>query len=594
MLKPFVEALEQRQLLAVSLDPLGPVIIPGGKSVIVPINATTTGTSVKYTLTTSSTSIKATLLTGLKFVQMNVSIDGVAQAPLILALFAKHTPKTVAHIEALVRSGFYDNKAFHRIIPGFMAQGGGKGDGPAAPQVDDEFYSSLIFSGKHLLAMANHNGSNEYGQPDGTVSDTNTSEFFITADKTRWLDFKHTIFGALISGAATFDAMMAAGTAGGAPTKSVVITSATMISNAADGVILLKAPTGASGTVSVTATDSLGAKTKRTFAASGVADTFNVPPFLGPLPKTISTFKNVPVQFVATATDVDGPTPYISGYASKGNLQQSGNAFTYTPPADFSGTDEILIGVWRSSEPQTDQFGQTVYDGEGEVVYRHIFDTQRLTVNVSAAAFATKSSTGVLTISGTSLHDVIRLSLNSAKTTLYSYLNGKRLSFAYSGIKSVSVISGDGNDSIIVASTITRPTTLSGGAGNDTIEGGSGRDLVRGGDGNDSINGAAGSDILYGDAGDDRIWGGSGNDSILGGVGSDWVDAGSGNDTVKGGDGNDYLIGGSGYDRLYGEGGNDALLARDSAKDTLSGGAGTDVGKWDSTDRRLDSLGILK
>ena len=108
-------------------------------------------------------------------------------------LFAKDAPKTVNNFVVLARDGFYDNLIFHRIIKDFMIQGGdpeGTGMGGPGYQFEDEFNENKLVRG--VLAMAN-SGAN-----------TNGSQFFIvTADKTEWLDGKHTAFGKIISGLET-------------------------------------------------------------------------------------------------------------------------------------------------------------------------------------------------------------------------------------------------------------------------------------------------------------------------------------------------------------------------------------------------------
>ena len=84
------------------------------------------------------------------------------------------------------RRGYYDGTIFHRIIPGFMIQGGdplGTGTGGPGYRFDDEPHPELTFDKPYLLAMANA-GPN-----------TNGSQFFITVAPTTWLNFKHTIFG---------------------------------------------------------------------------------------------------------------------------------------------------------------------------------------------------------------------------------------------------------------------------------------------------------------------------------------------------------------------------------------------------------------
>ena len=113
-------------------------------------------------------------------------------------LFPNHAPQTVDNFVGLAqgtkeydagngRSGpFYDGLTFHRVIEGFMIQGGcplGTGTGGPGYTFKDEFHPELQFDKPYLLAMANAGPG------------TNGSQFFITVAETPWLNNRHTIFG---------------------------------------------------------------------------------------------------------------------------------------------------------------------------------------------------------------------------------------------------------------------------------------------------------------------------------------------------------------------------------------------------------------
>ncbi len=108
---------------------------------------------------------------------------------IVVELFAKDAPKTVNNFVFLAREGFYNGTTFHRVIPGFMAQGGdptGTGSGGPGYKFEDEF--SQRRHGTGALSMAN-SGPN-----------TNGSQFFITYAPQPGLDGKHTVFGQVIKG----------------------------------------------------------------------------------------------------------------------------------------------------------------------------------------------------------------------------------------------------------------------------------------------------------------------------------------------------------------------------------------------------------
>jgi peptidyl-prolyl cis-trans isomerase A (cyclophilin A) len=117
---------------------------------------------------------------------------------IVLTLFPNHTPLTVENFVGLAegtkeydagngRTGkFYDGLGFHRVIDGFMIQGGcplGTGTGGPGYTFKDEPHPELVFDRPYLLAMANAGPG------------TNGSQFFITVGATPWLNRKHTIFG---------------------------------------------------------------------------------------------------------------------------------------------------------------------------------------------------------------------------------------------------------------------------------------------------------------------------------------------------------------------------------------------------------------
>lgn len=114
-----------------------------------------------------------------------------AKGEIEVELFADRTPITVNNFVFLAEQGFYDGTTFHRVLPGFMAQGGdptGTGSGGPGYQFVDEIVPGVAFDQAGLLAMAN-SGPN-----------TNGSQFFITYAPTPWLNGLHTIFGKVIRG----------------------------------------------------------------------------------------------------------------------------------------------------------------------------------------------------------------------------------------------------------------------------------------------------------------------------------------------------------------------------------------------------------
>jgi len=134
-----------------------------------------------------------------------------------IKLLPQVAPMHVTSTIFLTQKGFYDGVTFHRVIPGFMAQGGcplGTGTGGPGYQYAGEFSPTVKHDRPYRLSMANA-GPN-----------TDGSQFFITFVPTPHLDNKHSIFGDVVEGQDVVKKLEAAGTPSGKPRESLVITKA--------------------------------------------------------------------------------------------------------------------------------------------------------------------------------------------------------------------------------------------------------------------------------------------------------------------------------------------------------------------------------
>lgn len=114
-----------------------------------------------------------------------------AKGRIRVRLFAEEAPETVNNFVSLARDGYFDGTTFHRVIGGFMAQGGdptGTGTGGPGYTIPDEFHPDLRHDRPGVLSMANA-GPNTGG-----------SQFFITHVATPWLDDRHAVFGEVVEG----------------------------------------------------------------------------------------------------------------------------------------------------------------------------------------------------------------------------------------------------------------------------------------------------------------------------------------------------------------------------------------------------------
>lgn len=120
-----------------------------------------------------------------------VAVFKTSEGEMVVEFWTDVAPKTVENFLTLAKKGFYDGTAFHRIIDGFMIQGGdplGSGIGGPGFQFADEFHPALRHDKPGILSMANA-GPN-----------TNGSQFFITLGPTPHLNNRHSVFGEVVEG----------------------------------------------------------------------------------------------------------------------------------------------------------------------------------------------------------------------------------------------------------------------------------------------------------------------------------------------------------------------------------------------------------
>ncbi len=401
------ESLEERVVLDASLPNLSNTQFIGGQDMYIALPGTDSNNSpITYTASSANANVSATILTGGRSIRMTVSgKDANGQdfsGVLTFRLFEDLSPVTTARIITLVQQGFYNGLDFHRILNGFVAQGGdplGNGTGGSGTKITDEFNKNLTFTGEGLLAMAN------------SGDDTGDSQFFITDtdlsldQMPRSLNFNHTIFGILTSGFDTFQKIMTTpvqsnGSETSDPITPVVMSNVEVFTDTTNGVLKISAANGFTGssTITVTANGS-GASSTKNFIATGVSDTINDRPFLGQI-QNISTGKNTPISFTVTGIDLESdnltfvvkdPTSASSsssalssasnplhGTISIQTTQANGSTpatsvITFTPDTDFVGTVEMLVGVRDS----------TTHSGSSGLDARNNYDTQKIVLTVT-------------------------------------------------------------------------------------------------------------------------------------------------------------------------------------------------------------------
>lgn len=275
---------------------------------------------------------------------------------MVFQLFEDKAPRPTGRVIELAESGFYNGIIFHRVISGFMIQGGdplgtGTGGSPLGT-FDDQFHLDLQHNRSGVLSFAK------------AGDDTNNSQFFITAGPTRHLDFNHSVFGQLVEGEAVRDAINKTATgANDRPTNQVVMRQVTVFNDTENAMVLLK-PTGTgTGTANITVTvsDGNGNETSRTFVATVVADSFNGGPFLDDIP-VLQAVSGVPMTYTLTSKDQEGdPVEYafarLDDQPYELDVHPTTGVINFTAPEQFVGQLEFLVGV-RQTTPssRSDQF----------------------------------------------------------------------------------------------------------------------------------------------------------------------------------------------------------------------------------------------
>ncbi len=308
------------------IDPIPNASIPAGKSLILPVTASSAnGRPLTFTATSSTNRIIVVVHTNEPFWKMSVVQVAPSNAPgafptpfrggvvtvtnigdMTFMMFREYAPHTVDVIQGLTESGLYtSNTIFHRVIAGFMDQGGDpstNGTGGPVFRYNDEWNPQAMFTGNGQLALAN------------SGKDTDGSQFFITVAPYRSGDFGYVIFGQLLRG---FNVLSNINNtpvdANSRPLANVIITKASLVPDNFDTVLTLTGTNfaGVAGTINVVANDGAGGLTTNAFTATTVADANLENPFIYPnITTNLVAPMNKPLTNFVFGYDFPGVTNY--------------------------------------------------------------------------------------------------------------------------------------------------------------------------------------------------------------------------------------------------------------------------------------------
>ena len=333
-----IENLETRQVLtAPAVASLSNVTLLAGSPLLVSLDGSDTeNQNITYTVSSSNPNIVASVLrTG-----RSLKMDVVGKGSMKFQLLEDYAHRATEHVATLADSGFYAGSIFHKILDGNIYSGDPTGvppgtGGSSLGAFDDQFSLDLQHNRAGLLSATK--------LVEG-IDDSSDSQFFITGGAHRNFDSENTIFGVLVEGESVRADIADEPTTSNRPTNDVVIDDITVVTDLQNGVLLLKTATGVSSgtaTITVTATDSSGEFSQRTFQVTVATDTSDSPPFLADLPK-IRTLVNTATTLQLTAIDAEGQT---SAFLDQMDLQDNGTPVPVTANANLQYDVATNTGV---------------------------------------------------------------------------------------------------------------------------------------------------------------------------------------------------------------------------------------------------------
>jgi Ca2+-binding RTX toxin-like protein/cyclophilin family peptidyl-prolyl cis-trans isomerase len=349
------EALEVRSLLTATpvLAPLADVTLLSGSPLHIPLNGSDADDQpLAFVASSSNSDVTTYIPDGNRSIEIDVQDFGV----MTLELYEDKAPRATEQIIELAQSNFYDGSTFHRVINNFVLQGGDpNGDpvgtgGSSLGEFDDQFHPDLQHNTTGVLSMAK------------SQDDTNDSQFFITEGPQRHLDSQHTVFGLLTTGESVRQAISETQVTNSAPITPVVITTFSVFTDVENGVLMLSAPEGVTGTATITVTvsDPDGNQSQQTFDVTIQADTANNQPFLVDVP-LVRTLVDTPTELQLARIDLEGNTatfldqdllsanslfiPEVANADLDYFVDQNTGTTTITPTNGLVGTHNITAGV---------------------------------------------------------------------------------------------------------------------------------------------------------------------------------------------------------------------------------------------------------
>ncbi|MCA9200557.1 MAG: peptidylprolyl isomerase, partial [Planctomycetales bacterium] len=295
--------------------------------------------ALRFEVRVDNPDVSASVLAGNRSLQLNLAGYG----SMTFQLFEQRVPLITAQIASLVEAGHYDGLEIFKINSQLIQTGDvrdlGMGHSDVGP-VDDQFHPDLQHNQPGVLSMAK------------LIDDANDAQFFITNTPQRHYDFHNSIFGQLTDGDDIRQSVVAATThVGGFSQYGMEITSAHIMNDQENGLLMLSAPEDYQGTatVTVTAFDSDGNSFSRSFAVQIQPDEYNSGPYLIDTPESI-TVPQSGGALTLNSFDVEGDAVRYSARTTSNvamdvTVDAVSGRIEVHPPAGFVGTVMLEVAV---------------------------------------------------------------------------------------------------------------------------------------------------------------------------------------------------------------------------------------------------------